>query len=100
MKKHSQKLILQLLLCNIQTKMHFLADSAVSQQWLSTTQHEKMFTTINPITFYYTIYWLKCILKAAPENSERSGKISEHLNTHMGKGYKPVQKDFQNSQRS
>ena len=50
--------------------------------------------------FYYAIYWLKCILLVAPENSERSEKISEHLNTHIGKGYKPVLKVWQNSERS
>ena len=28
-----------------------LADSPVSQQWLSIAQHKKIFITINPITF-------------------------------------------------
>ena len=43
--------------------MHFLADSAVSQQWLSIAQHEKMFTTINPTSFIMQL----CYLLAAPE---------------------------------
>ena len=33
------------------TQQNLSSDSAVTQQWLSTSQHQKIFTTINPITF-------------------------------------------------
>ena len=68
--------------------MLFLDDSAVAQH-VSASKNIQNNLSYN---FYYAIYRLKCILLAAPENPEHSGKISEHLNTHMGKGYKPMQK--------
>ena len=78
----------------------FIADSAVSQQQLGIAQYEKMFSAINAMTFLHYIYRLKCILQAAPGNAERSGKISEHLCSPIGKAYKPMQKVLQNSQLS
>ena len=72
----------------------------MTQQWLSSGSASKHIHKYLSYNFYYAIYRLKCILLAAPENSERSRKISEHLNTHTGKGYKPMQKVLQNSQPS